>query len=100
MVPSRPHSFPTRRSSDLHSVVHKNRSQARGGFFVTVSFVTISESAIYQGCGDGRIHAAGEGADGASFPAAWILPSPQPWRSEEHTSELQSQFHLVCRLLL
>src|SRR5438309_7953143 len=24
---------------------------------------------------------------------------PQP-RSEEHTSELQSQFHLVCRLLL
>src|SRR5438309_4215545 len=25
----------------------------------------------------------------------------RPWaRSEEHTSELQSQFHLVCRLLL
>src|SRR5689334_23909296 len=24
----------------------------------------------------------------------------QPVRSEEHTSELQSQFHLVCRLLL
>src|SRR5689334_23465561 len=24
----------------------------------------------------------------------------QPPRSEEHTSELQSQFHLVCRLLL
>src|SRR5689334_24067908 len=23
-----------------------------------------------------------------------------PCRSEEHTSELQSQFHLVCRLLL
>src|SRR5689334_24353407 len=23
-----------------------------------------------------------------------------PLRSEEHTSELQSQFHLVCRLLL
>src|SRR3989338_8064030 len=28
-------------------------------------------------------------------------PSPAYWnRSEEHTSELQSQFHLVCRLLL
>src|SRR5438309_6016429 len=25
---------------------------------------------------------------------------PQADRSEEHTSELQSQFHLVCRLLL
>src|SRR5689334_23482792 len=24
----------------------------------------------------------------------------KPIRSEEHTSELQSQFHLVCRLLL
>src|SRR2546422_1621030 len=28
-------------------------------------------------------------------------PSDQPWwRSEEHTSELQSRLHLVCRLLL
>src|SRR5689334_24840406 len=28
------------------------------------------------------------------------LSLPGPPRSEEHTSELQSQFHLVCRLLL
>src|SRR5689334_13244394 len=28
------------------------------------------------------------------------LRPPDPYRSEEHTSELQSQFHLVCRLLL
>src|SRR5439155_25676645 len=27
-------------------------------------------------------------------------PSPEPDRSEEHTSELQSRGHLVCRLLL
>src|SRR2546429_4654556 len=26
--------------------------------------------------------------------------SSMPWRSEEHTSELQSRLHLVCRLLL
>src|SRR6266478_8730958 len=26
--------------------------------------------------------------------------SAAPWRSEEHTSELQSQSNLVCRLLL
>src|SRR2546422_3383093 len=26
--------------------------------------------------------------------------SPSGWRSEEHTSELQSRLHLVCRLLL
>src|SRR5689334_24678332 len=30
-----------------------------------------------------------------------LLPQPRGAdRSEEHTSELQSQFHLVCRLLL
>src|SRR2546422_2917619 len=28
------------------------------------------------------------------------LPSPKNNRSEEHTSELQSRLHLVCRLLL
>src|SRR3989442_1849106 len=27
-------------------------------------------------------------------------PAPRPQRSEEHTSELQSRPHLVCRLLL
>src|SRR2546429_3185763 len=27
-------------------------------------------------------------------------PSRPSWRSEEHTSELQSRLHLVCRLLL
>src|SRR2546430_13323465 len=30
-----------------------------------------------------------------------VRPTRQPWpRSEEHTSELQSQSNLVCRLLL
>src|SRR5258708_24274663 len=38
-------------------------------------------------------------------PVPWRLPrregrSPQRARSEEHTSELQSPDHLVCRLLL
>src|SRR5438309_7899310 len=32
------------------------------------------------------------------LPRNWILG--EWFRSEEHTSELQSQFHLVCRLLL
>src|SRR2546422_8108234 len=31
------------------------------------------------------------------FPAAW---NAMQLRSEEHTSELQSRLHLVCRLLL
>src|SRR2546422_7721816 len=28
------------------------------------------------------------------------VAQPEPGRSEEHTSELQSRLHLVCRLLL
>src|SRR5258708_27155105 len=33
-------------------------------------------------------------------PRSFILPQPLDARSEEHTSELQSPDHLVCRLLL
>src|SRR2546430_13332804 len=32
--------------------------------------------------------------------AAGMTPEQAPYRSEEHTSELQSQSNLVCRLLL
>src|SRR5207247_11344897 len=30
----------------------------------------------------------------------WLAGTILPWRSEEHTSELQSRVDLVCRLLL
>src|SRR2546422_5571300 len=30
----------------------------------------------------------------------WLANDRSTWRSEEHTSELQSRLHLVCRLLL
>src|SRR2546427_9497574 len=47
----------------------------------------------YQRAGD-RSHRASRisGHEGAA--------APEPLRSEEHTSELQSQSNLVCRLLL
>src|SRR5205809_5188434 len=41
---------------------------------------------------------AGERADQAIRRASWICR--EKCRSEEHTSELQSRLHLVCRLLL
>src|SRR5689334_24609497 len=47
-----------------------------------------------------RAHRA---ADGEGRRRAHRVPAIHrdgPERSEEHTSELQSQFHLVCRLLL
>src|SRR2546430_4658478 len=43
-----------------------------------------------------RAGARGSIADGASGSVMKI----HPWRSEEHTSELQSQSNIVCRLLL
>src|SRR5699024_12431022 len=42
-------------------------------------------------------HAA---ADQQGLPHALVLPAGEDLRSEEHTSELQSRFDLVCRLLL
>src|SRR2546422_2048725 len=44
-------------------------------------------------------------ANAAPPRSAWLIESwfwddCQPVRSEEHTSELQSRLHLVCRLLL
>src|SRR5207249_10375753 len=45
-------------------------------------------------------HLARHHAPADSPHAVRRAPLPPIWRSEEHTSELQSRFDLVCRLLL
>src|SRR5689334_24681699 len=57
---------------------------------------------LVQGTGPGRDPRRAGAVEPAAAPArADRLRSPaRAARSEEHTSELQSQFHLVCRLLL
>src|SRR5688572_32546570 len=45
-----------------------------------------------------RLHAAVEGKLPKALADVKVVPVPE--RSEEHTSELQSQSNLVCRLLL
>src|SRR5205809_7772386 len=47
--------------------------------------------------GNGAGHPAGGGDRAASRFATITVPK---MRSEEHTSELQSRLHIVCRLLL
>src|SRR2546422_5446355 len=42
----------------------------------------------------------GDVATGLALGVVFELFQRQPRRSEEHTSELQSRLHLVCRLLL
>src|SRR5699024_11427379 len=91
------HSFPTRRSSDL----------------LDPSRVAERLEYLRQILGDGPASAVAEWGHVRLFsqwseltdPAARRLLEPTGWvaptkRSEEHTSELQSRFDLVCRLLL
>src|SRR5207249_10222994 len=82
------HSFPTRRSSDLSSAAPTTRRNAVGTTLSprrgtrrpnTDSTATASCEPPRSGC--------------AEFPVTVK-------RSEEHTSELQSRFDVVCRLLL
>src|SRR5439155_21431108 len=85
-------SFPTRRSSDLGPA----EARAADGAGYAPRHLREDPS--------GRPHdpRAGPsvGADRGAEPAAGRVAQPVPGRSEEHTSELQSRGHLVCRLLL
>src|SRR5207249_11914818 len=87
-----PHSSPTRRSSDLVFITHSDGDHVNGivAFPKDVKVITHENNKKEQQA------AIAAGARGA--PPADRLP--QQVRSEEHTSELQSRFDLVCRLLL
>src|SRR5689334_24341031 len=76
------HSFPTRRSSDLTAMLETIQSPEVG--VCEIGHMDIIPDA---------------GAVRRPVVLAENLERRTP-RSEEHTSELQSQFHLVCRLLL
>src|SRR2546427_8446517 len=55
---------------------------------------------VAQSRGRGRLPALGRGAACCAPTIGHAGSRPHPARSEEHTSELQSQSNLVCRLLL
>src|SRR5205809_5038024 len=69
------HSFPTRRSSDLFADLWPQAWTAKS-----------------------RARAGGQGAGATRH--ILLLSTANDLRSEEHTSELQSRLHLVCRPLL
>src|SRR5687768_17860379 len=78
--------FPTRRSSDLTTKAAMSW-HSRGVFTPRIEGLASLAAANHQAT------------------ARRCLASRRPWegcrrRSEEHTSELQSRLHLVCRLLL
>src|SRR5207253_10203493 len=76
------HSFPTRRSSDLREM----RGAARSGAKPPAN------------CERTRCRSMRPPADRDDARSSPRWPGSR--RSEEHTSELQSRGHLVCRLLL
>src|SRR5699024_12451154 len=79
------HSFPTRRSSDLHAIRQMPRLAKQLRDQLTALNEEMLETAIEAPLAE--LAERYRGHDGVQ-------------RSEEHTSELQSRFDLVCRLLL
>src|SRR5207244_12893448 len=79
------HSFPTRRSSDLLAAEPDELGRRDGQ--------RLLEKRILH-------RAAGALAERDREVGLAHAPPPSRSRSEEHTSELQSPDHLVCRLLL
>src|SRR5205814_6295908 len=90
-APRHLHSFPTRRSSDLFFYRGPRRAElvaATGlyvALFLTYGYDSIRENGV---------------AKGVILASRFMIPIVPLLRSEEHTSELQSLRHLVCRLLL
>src|SRR5205814_3364414 len=93
-------SFPTRRSSDLKDPNSKIRCTPSAKRRVAVGRGWVSLKTSVFGTPDLQIPA---GVDSTSYGNAlrlkiWRSENRCFQRSEEHTSELQSLRHLVCRL--
>src|SRR5205814_10128837 len=86
-------SFPTRRSSDLiaHGLAAARLRQLSRSADHRACAASIAQRRSFRRTGG---HCTGSCPGGAAAEHA------SPSRSEEHTSELQSLRHLVCRLLL
>src|SRR5205814_3994024 len=87
------HSFPIRRSSDLTSWGGSRRAFCESN--TRTLWITIG-SAVW--CARRVASSCSQSCSACSCSRSSSAPCPS--RSEEHTSELQSLRHLVCRLLL
>src|SRR5687768_17666653 len=83
------HSFPTRRSSYLHNGADEDGCR-------------LSNRLDPPEQRRGKRQRAGGGRQDHKEPPRfrYVVGKCEERRSEEHTSELQSRLHLVCRLLL
>src|SRR5688572_31240332 len=76
-------------------------TQSENSFFTTESEFRTAMIGTYAALTD-YFSSANSGSGGSAVLQLWFLPGDDLThsRSEEHTSELQSQSNLVCRLLL
>src|SRR5699024_11939065 len=91
------HSLPTRRSSDL------GLGKATTTLLINLCASSVRILFIYLGIPLAGLRAYLWGmviSQIFAACAAWLCIRQNVRRSEEHTSELQSRFDLVCRLLL
>src|SRR5699024_12454457 len=92
--------FPTRRSSDLGAttgamaLTNSTLSSAGTGADHLSSATAANAQLSSQASASGT-----ESTGSQSHRTATVAPTTLDLRSEEHTSELQSRFDLVCRLL-
>src|SRR5207249_7647886 len=94
------HSFPTRRSSDLDAL-HAGLPSAP----TTLQCSMAGFAVVSWACACAPHATPADVYKSVCTGNLGLTPDPVPtWciclRSEEHTSELQSRFDLVCRLLL
>src|SRR5699024_12050840 len=94
------HYFPTRRSSDLNEVVEAALNSKTGSRFN--SFLNGGWEKLYSSQSEADMAFANDLAfwTAGDFSKMETIFMSSDLRSEEHTSELQSRFDLVCRLLL
>src|SRR3989449_7163927 len=71
-----------------------------GAVYTLTNQVAGNAVAVFTRGADGRLTSAGTVATGGTGTGAGLGSQGAVVRSEEHTSELQSRLHLVCRLLL
>src|SRR5690606_17303950 len=95
-----PHPFTivTQQEVDLKRVVNTNRAYLRVEKIKNKVHITSTLDNLLKG-------ASGQAVQNLNLIAGWdettgLLLKPTVYRSEEHTSELQSRENLVCRLLL
>src|SRR5207302_11236312 len=92
------HSFPTRRSSDLEKVFRESGLVTRATN--TLKLLRQRQFAIFGTSGLALLLLLVFAWFGHRKLSRGVTDEAAFWRSEEHTSELQSRENLVCRLLL